>query len=246
MKALNILGWLSLLAGLVLLTLLVTGTVRAVSTTQSVGPFQINTDAQLTQTCSNLTSLCDYCNISSVTYQNSTPVVSNVVMTKRAADFNYTLTGTQVNQLGTYIVTGYCGAGSEILTWAYSFVVTPSGAEKPNSGEGLSLIGLLGIMALVAGFFLIIAFMANNDIVKSMFIGLSAFIMGVVVFFGMTTVTNILATYQGLYHGYYTFFYFMLLVIVIAVFATTIFVFVRSLHQMKIRRGDLDPDNFQP
>lgn len=220
--------------------------VSAVSTTQSVGPFQINTDAELIQTCSNLTSICDYCNISSVKYQNSSSIISNVQMTKRISDFNYTLTSTQITQLGTYIVTGFCGAGSEILTWAYSFEVTPSGANKPNSGEGLSLIGILGIMALVAGFFLVIAFMANNDIVKSMFIGLSAFIMGVVIFFGMTTVTNILANYQGIYHGYYTFFYFMLLVIVVAVFAVTIFVFIRSLNQMKIRRGDLDPDNFLP
>lgn len=220
--------------------------VSSTSTIQSVGPFQINTDAELIQTCSNLTSMCDFCNISSIKNQNSTSIVSDVVMTRRSADFNYTITGDQISQLGTYIVTGYCGAGGEILTWAYSFDVTPSGSEKPNSGEGLSLIGLLAIMALVAGFFLVIAFMANNDLVKSMFIGLSAFIMGVVIFFGMTTVTNILASYQGIYHGYYTFFYFMLLVIVIAVFAVTIFAFVRSLHQMKIRRGDMDPDNFQP
>jgi hypothetical protein len=166
-------------------------------------------------------------------------------MTKRVGDFFYSLSSTKTSELGTYLVNGYCRAGSDVSVWSSDFLITPSGNPKPNTGEGLSLLGLFGIMILVSGFFLIMAWMSNDQIIKSMFIGLSGFIMAVIVFFGMTTTTQILASYSVFVSNYYTFFFFMVLVIFMAVFSTVIIVFVKSLHSMKLKTGQLDPDNFK-
>lgn len=215
-------------------------------TNQNLGTVPVGKDLELIQICSNSTSLCDYCNITSVTFiSNATTIISNKAMTKRQSDFNYTLSGTNISAIGSYLVNGYCGAGSEVEVWSYTFTVTQSGQEKPNTGEGLSLIGLFVVIIIVSGFFLIMAWMSNNQIVKSMFIGLSAFIMAVVVFFGMTTITQILGGYSNLVKGYNTFFFFILLCIVIAVFATLVIVLIKSMYAMKIKSGALDPDNFQ-
>lgn len=214
-------------------------------TSQMLGTFQQNSPVEIIQICSNSTSLCDLCNITSIKYPNSSIIISNIEMTKRPSDFNYTLDGNITNLIGSYLVNGYCQAGSEVSVWSYTFLITPTGQEKPNTGEGLSLIGIMGIITLVAGFFLLMAWMSNNQVVKSMFVGLSAFIMAVIVFFGMVTITQILGGFSNLVTGYNTFFFFILLCIVIAVFAIIIIVFINSLYQLKVRRGALEPRNFQ-
>lgn len=215
------------------------------TSSQMLGTFQQNNPVEIIQICSNQTSLCDLCNITSIKYPNSTNIVSNVMMTKRASDFNYTLNGNITTLIGSYLVNGFCQSGNEVSVWSYTFLVTPTGQEKPNTGEGLSLIGIMGIITLVAGFFLLMAWMANNQVVKSMFVGLSAFIMAVIVFFGMVTITQILGGFSNLVTGYNTFFFFILLCIVVAVFAIIIIVFINSLYQLKVRRGALEPKNFQ-
>lgn len=222
---------------------LVTG--NSDTATQILGTFQQNQPVELIQTCSNSTSLCDFCNITSIKYPNSSIILSDATMTRRSSDFNYTLIGNKTVLIGSYLVNGYCRSGNEVLVWAYTFLITPSGQDKPNVGEGLSLVGIMAIIVVVSAFFLLMAWMSNNQIVKSMFIGLSAFILAVTVFFGMTTITQILGGYSNLITGYNTFFFFILLCIVVAVFAVLIIVMVKSLESMKIKRGALEPRNYQ-
>ncbi len=52
------------------------------ATTPSLGIFEQSTDIELIQLCSNKTALCDYCNISSIKYPNSSSIFSDVAMTK--------------------------------------------------------------------------------------------------------------------------------------------------------------------
>lgn len=219
-------------------------TAQVTSVSQTLGTFQQDQSIQLLQICSNATAICDYCNITTVTNPNSTIILSNIAMTKRVSDFNYTSDLISSN-LGRYLVNGYCGAGSQVMVWSYDYTITASGYDKPNTGEGLSLIGMFAIMVIVSGFFLMMAWMANNQVVKSMFIGLSAFILAAVVFFGMTATTQLLGGWSTFVTGYNTFFFFIELVIVVAVFAALILVFIKSLNSLKIRRGELDPENFQ-
>lgn len=225
--------------------LLINVQAETVTNTQTLGTFQQGQSVELIQICSNQTSLCDICNITSIKYPNSSIILSNLVMTKRTSDFNYTLSNNYTNLIGSYLVNGYCQSGKQVQVWSYDFLITPSGQQKTNTGEGITLIGLFFIIIVVSGFFMLMAWMSNNQVVKSMFIGLSAFIMATVVFFGMTTITQILGGYSNLVTGYNTFFFFILLCIVIAVFATLIGVLVKSLHMLKIKRGALDPSNFE-
>lgn len=116
-----------------------------ISSIDYFGTFEYNTTIELLQICSNDTSICDYCNISSIKYPNSTIIISDINMEKRAADFNYSLSNNYVNTNGEYLVSGYCGAGGELGIFTYVFVVTPNGNQRP----GESVVVLFTILFLI-------------------------------------------------------------------------------------------------
>lgn len=115
----------------------------------SLGIFQKSSEVELLQICSNATSLCDSCNISSVKYPNSSTIVSNVIMTKRTADFNYTLISNNTGIEGIYSVNGFCTSGGEIKVFSYVFEITNNGNEKPEGSVIVLFVILFTI--LVAG-----------------------------------------------------------------------------------------------
>ena len=98
----------------------------------TLGIFEVSTDIELLQICSNETALCDICNISSIKYPNSSILLSNLEMTRRVADFNYTINSTYISKIGTYTVNGFCEAGNELKVFSYVFEVTVNGNEKPT------------------------------------------------------------------------------------------------------------------
>jgi len=118
---------------------------------QSLGIFEKDTNIELLQVCSNSTSLCDSCNISSVKYPNSSISISNVDMTKREADFNYSLISNYTSPLGTYKVNGFCMAGNELKVFSYIFEVTANGNEKP---EGIVIVLFILFFTLIIVFLL--------------------------------------------------------------------------------------------
>ena len=103
----------------------------------SLGLFEQSTDIELLQVCSNETNLCDYCNISSVKYPNSTIIFSDISMTQRTADFNYSLISNYTSPTGKYFVNGVCGVGNQIEVFSYTFDVTINGNENP---EGIVIV----------------------------------------------------------------------------------------------------------
>ncbi len=110
----------------------------------TLGMFEIKKDIELIQTCSNKTDFCDSCNITSVKYPNSTKIISDVAMTKRASDFNYTLESENNIVTGVYIVNGFCDSSTEKEVWAYTFEVT-------NTGDSLSTAtAIIYVIFLVA------------------------------------------------------------------------------------------------
>lgn len=117
-----------------------------VNTESSLGPFAINTDVELIQICSNATSICDSCNITSVKYQNSTIIVSDVAMTNRTNDFNYSIGSTDINTIGIYSVDGFCNSGNQVGVWTYTFEVTNTGDKLSTSSGIIYLVFLLGIL----------------------------------------------------------------------------------------------------
>jgi len=125
-----------------------------VSAQSFLGTFEEGVTIELTQICSNDTALCDGCNISSIKHQNSSSIISNVEMTKRTADFNYTLDGSYTsNVLGTYSVKGFCWTASETQVWSYTFDVTKSGKEFTQEQAILYLV-VVGVLIFIFLLFL--------------------------------------------------------------------------------------------
>jgi len=100
----------------------------------SIGDYEIYEDIELKQTCVINGTFCDSCNISSVDYPNGTILISDIGMTKRAGDFNYTLDGSYTDASGTYRVNGFCDYGDDVRkNWVYNFRVSKLRGELSTS-----------------------------------------------------------------------------------------------------------------
>lgn len=131
----------------VILLLCVIPIVSSAEPIQHLGTFKNSQDIEILQICSNETSLCSFCNISSIKYPNSSIIVSNIAMTNRGADFNYTLTSGFTTTNGIYSVNGYCGTATEVRVFSYEFTVTPNG-EPITTGKTLFYLGLFSVAVL--------------------------------------------------------------------------------------------------
>jgi len=165
-----------------------------ISATDTFGIFEKDKDVELLQVCSNSTSICDYCNISSIKYPNSSVILSDLAMNKRTAEFNYTLISNYTIVNGDYVVSGFCGAADGIEIWTYSFEITPNGKDKPTAGVVvlfiiLFLIIVTGLLSLII---YNIARMAEwNFDVKDLIFNISAyFALFVVYIFGKEYLGN--------------------------------------------------------
>lgn len=102
-----------------------------------LGTFKQNNEIELIQTCTINGTFCDSCNITSIDYPNGTRIISDIEMTKRNGDFNYTLTDNYTTVLGNYKVNGYCDYGSDVKkAWVYYFEVTPTG-KTASTGDSI-------------------------------------------------------------------------------------------------------------
>lgn len=122
----------------------------AVAEVQSLQTQQIETDVELKQIGADFLS----CNITSVSYPNTTVFVEDVLMTKRGTEYNFTISMDNISTLGNYIVNGFCTNGSDDIVWAYDFDVTYNG-NKLNTERSILYIGLIAILVFL---FLLIVF----------------------------------------------------------------------------------------
>lgn len=129
-----------------------------------LGVFKLNSDIELKQTCSINATFCDNCNISSIDYPNGSIMLSNVQMTKRIGDFNYTISGANISSVGEYRVNGYCRVEPDVMkNWVYWFEVTPTG-QSFDSGQGFVSLGILAAVLALMFFFTILGFkFSDND-----------------------------------------------------------------------------------
>ena len=115
----------------------------------SLGIFMQGLDADLSLPCTNETTICTFCNITTIKSPiNSSILISNVVMSQRNSEFNYTLIRNYTSTIGTYLVSGLCGDGSQISTWNYDFKITPNGSELSVSQGILYLVFLIAAIGL--------------------------------------------------------------------------------------------------
>lgn len=102
----------------------------------------LNNPIELKQECFINGTICDSCNITSISFPNRTTIISNVEMTKRVMDFNYTFTNTSA--VGEYDVRGYCVYGSDVAKpFTGYFIVNYTGNKETTSGAILHFVALI-------------------------------------------------------------------------------------------------------
>ena len=119
------------------------------SVVQTLGTFKKGECISLFQSGEGFAS----CNITSVNNPLSEVFIEDVLMTKRGTEYNYTFCNT--NEIGKYIVNGFCTNTTEIVVWAYGFKVTYDGkSDDPILLSSRFFIWLLILIILTgAGFY---------------------------------------------------------------------------------------------
>jgi len=124
------------------------------STEVSLGTFPLNENVSLTQLCGN----CSYNNLTSVKYPNGTNILTDVVMTKRGSEFNYTLIANYTGTIGAYTVNGIGDLDGEATSWAYTFEINPLGLASTDARVNAANRGVYVIFAVAILFFIIFMF----------------------------------------------------------------------------------------
>jgi len=102
---------------------------------QNLGTFKTGECVNLLQSGEGFTS----CNITSIHDPTSEILIKDILMTKRGTEYNYTFCNT--NEIGSYIVNGFCTNTTEVVVWAYNFEITPTGF-RDTYGFYIIILGL--------------------------------------------------------------------------------------------------------
>lgn len=94
----------------------------------SLGTFEQGEEVLLIQLCAD----CSYINITSITYPNSSEIMSNIPMSQDGSKFTYLLDGNYTQTLGNYNVNGLGDEGGINKVWAYTFEITSNGRNSPD------------------------------------------------------------------------------------------------------------------
>jgi len=204
--------------------------------------FQKETNADIKIECLDLNnSFCEESTACQITiyYPNQSIMISNESMSHNAVYFNYTLDSSQIKAIGEYGVFTSC-QGDENGFSTFNFLVTASGQEKINFGEGLSLFGSLIVIIIIAIFFFTISFLFQNYAVKLVFIGLASMILVISVLFALVTVMQNLGGYQSFVEGYTSFWLIIKILVYVFLIALLMFSIIIVGKFWQIKRGFKD------
>ena len=204
------------------------------SCSAALGTSPLNEDIELIQTCNN----CTYCNLTSIKYPNGTALARNEVMLQDGTYYNYTLNKTFVTEVGTYKYCYDCGNTDEKVTGCIDVIVTPSGQEKINTGEGLSLsIAVIAMIVVAFSFFFVSGAFRENHILRFALIGVGLILLLVVVGFSLISMMNNLGGFSTLITTYSSFFWVILIILVFITFMVMISLTVKAMDNFKVKHG---------
>lgn len=196
----------------------------------TIGTFKQGEPINLLQTCSN----CTYVNISYVQAPNSTIILSNKLMTKSAASYNYTLPAQPVS--GNYIVCGLGNLNGVPTSWCYNFEVTPSG-DILESSEAPVIFIVIGIEILFGLFFFGLGYKSNGLTGQIIFFGLSAIMLIVGLLYSLVVAEQIIPTQLILIDGLATLWSVIKILIGIALILLILFVLLNVYWSWNKKRG---------
>lgn len=118
-----------------------------VSALDDLGTFQQDTCINLSQTCAS----CTYVNISSVSNNNNSTLISNVPMANFGnGEWRYEFCDT--SDLGRYDIRGMGDINGVDSSFAYYLIITPSGIEIETADSFIYIIILIVTFLLFVGF----------------------------------------------------------------------------------------------
>lgn len=134
--------------------------ISLVSSIETLGTFKQGESISLKQSCAS----CSYVNFTRVSSPSGAVILKNVQADKDGSSFNYTINGSLISEIGTYIVEGRGDVDGTDMVFAYDFDVK-GGSETffiillilffgltfygiAIKNEWVSLIGCFGLLPL--------------------------------------------------------------------------------------------------
>jgi hypothetical protein len=157
----------------ILISILAFSLVSALNQEPYLGDFKRGINITLKQSCTNSSTACTYCNITSIVSPppNQSIVFTDILMDKNGYEFSYNFTGEKTNiyNNGKYSVYGVCDG----TVWHYTFGVNPTGLGQTESRT--SSLSRMIYFFFIIGIILFIGFLFVGKIwqVKATFFLLS-------------------------------------------------------------------------
>lgn len=181
--------------------LLIIGFCFSITTAQDYLPHKQNTDFTLSVTSNNATA----CNLSSIQYSDGTSIIYNLALTKDGQLFYKNISYNNYSLMGSICHNIICGDGSSLETGSVCRDVTPTGNSELGSGQGLTLLGSLFLIIIIAIFFLVIGGNVESPAWKIVMIGLSVVMFIIAILFTLVNLTQNLGGFADIIDGYSTF-----------------------------------------
>jgi hypothetical protein len=122
------------------------------ATIPTIEPVVQGQPVQLPQGGTNGTHVWTFCNISTLVSPDHQFLIRDVAMILSGTGFSFIVPGTNTTQLGTYTVTGICGDGYNLISFAYTFDVTTTGKDNSLSLWIMLVILVFSIVLLIMAF----------------------------------------------------------------------------------------------
>lgn len=168
-------------------------------------------------------------------FPNSSIAVDNQPMTQLKEEiWNYSFSSTNV--LGEYIY-DYCDQDGRNCK-ENNFKVTPSGSDAPSEGEGMTFLGSLIAMILVAGVFLFLSIsLKEHDGARFAFTSLTVITCMIVVLYSAVALSETFFGFERIVSSYSIFLWVFLFVVFIIFIFVLIMVIVKTMDSMRIKKG---------
>jgi len=181
-----------------------------------------------------------------IQYPNNSLIINSAGMSYDATSqtHNYTLLNTFTKEIGEY---NYCitSTGNGLNdTSCFSFDITPSGFERINTGEGISLFGSSLIMIIIAFLFFLMFMKVESLPIKIALLSGAVIFFFTDILFTAVSIQQNLAGFTNITDGFETFVFVMKILMSVSLIAFVLFIlfFVVAtfIHMVRRRRGLID------
>lgn len=191
-------------------------------------PFEVN---------GSIASSNAWCNVS-INYPNGTYLKMNASMlNQNNGDFNITLSGKELNNIGEYEWRAFCCDGGECAAGYGEFEITPSGFDAINSGEGQVLLFSIGFISILGILFFIFSFKVVFFPAKVILMGLALIFFVVVLLFITIMLSQILGGFETIIGGYSSFFWVALFLFFLVFLFMLLCLIKKAVEAIKIKKG---------